>query len=185
MIVGLSGWAGSGKDTIADLMVKELGFTKIAFADPLRNFLLAQDPEVRMDGQPVWVPLGIIIEKYGWNGYKQSPFANGVRKLIQKTGTEAGRGVLGETVWIDAAVKMAEGIENVVFSDARFINEAKAVEWLGGEVVRIEREGVGPANDHASEMEMNDYPFKFHLINNGTPQEALESMKAILGLPRN
>jgi adenylate kinase family enzyme len=36
-IIGLSGPAGSGKDTVADLLVTHCGFTKLAFADPLKN----------------------------------------------------------------------------------------------------------------------------------------------------
>ncbi|MFC5524048.1 hypothetical protein [Polaromonas jejuensis] len=36
-IIGLSGPAGSGKDTVADLLVTHGGFVKLAFADPLKN----------------------------------------------------------------------------------------------------------------------------------------------------
>ena len=35
-IIGLTGPAGCGKDTVADLLVAHAGFTKMAFADPLR-----------------------------------------------------------------------------------------------------------------------------------------------------
>lgn len=37
MIVGLAGLAGSGKDTVADILVKNFGFVKVAFADPLKR----------------------------------------------------------------------------------------------------------------------------------------------------
>lgn len=37
MIIGLMGPKGSGKDTIADVLVSRHGFTKIAFADTLRR----------------------------------------------------------------------------------------------------------------------------------------------------
>jgi len=37
MIVGLLGLAGVGKDTVADFMVKNHGFVKVAIADPLKR----------------------------------------------------------------------------------------------------------------------------------------------------
>ncbi len=37
MIIGLCGPAGSGKDTAADFLVKNHGFAKVAFADPLKR----------------------------------------------------------------------------------------------------------------------------------------------------
>jgi len=55
----------------------------------------------------------------------------------------------------------------IVVSDARFINEFEAVRSRGGEIWRINRPGVGPANDHASEMEAVGYNFDL-TINNDT-----------------
>ena len=39
IIVGVSGFAGSGKDTVADILVEEFGFVKVALADPLKRVL--------------------------------------------------------------------------------------------------------------------------------------------------
>jgi hypothetical protein len=41
VILGLSGDAGAGKDTVADALVAHHGFVKIALADPLKRFLMA------------------------------------------------------------------------------------------------------------------------------------------------
>lgn len=53
MIVGLLGQAGSGKDTVADFMVKHHGFVKVAFADPLKR--ICQDVFGFTDEQ-LWGP---------------------------------------------------------------------------------------------------------------------------------
>lgn len=37
MLLGVSGVAGAGKDTIADMLVEEHGFAKVALADPLKR----------------------------------------------------------------------------------------------------------------------------------------------------
>lgn len=36
-VVAVSGWAGSGKDTLANLLIAEYGFKRIGFADPLKD----------------------------------------------------------------------------------------------------------------------------------------------------
>lgn len=40
MIIGITGKAGSGKDTVADLLVHEHGFVKVAMADPLKRICM-------------------------------------------------------------------------------------------------------------------------------------------------
>lgn len=41
-IVALSGWKGSGKDLIADFLVQNYGFKRVAFADPLKDTVANQ-----------------------------------------------------------------------------------------------------------------------------------------------
>lgn len=176
MIIGLIGWAGVGKDTVADLLEYEYGYTKIAFADPLRDFLYAQDVPVRMDGQANYASVSEVIDRYGWQGYKNSPFAGNMRKLIQVTGTEAGRGQIHENVWVDAAIARAYGLDRVVFSDARFYNEVNAVRRLGGKIIRIHRPGVGPANSHASENEVNSVVPDTIINNDGTEDDLMNKI---------
>ena len=178
--MGLSGWAGSGKDTTADILVEMHGFTKISFADPLRDFLYAQNCTVRMDGREEYWTVKRIIDDYGWQGYKNSPFSNTLRKLIQVTGTEAGREQIDMNVWVNAAVNRAKKAGDVVFSDVRFFNEAFAVQSLGGEIWRVDRAGVGPANDHPSERELDEYPFNRRIQNDGDIENLVDQVSHYL-----
>ena len=50
MIIGISGYATAGKDTIGEILVENHGFRRIAFADKLREVLLALNPIVDLDG---------------------------------------------------------------------------------------------------------------------------------------
>ena len=47
MIIGLTGYAQSGKDSVADILVKNYGYTRIAFADPIRKLLYETNPAVK------------------------------------------------------------------------------------------------------------------------------------------
>lgn len=41
-VVAISGWARSGKDTAAKILIEDYGFNRIAFADPLKNTVAEQ-----------------------------------------------------------------------------------------------------------------------------------------------
>lgn len=178
MIVGLSGYARSGKDEAAKVLVEEYGFTRIAFADKLRDFLLAVDPIVGIDFfDHETYRLSDIIKDFGWDGYKETVDADEIRGLLQRLGTEAGRNVLWDSIWIDAAFHGLDPAGNYVVTDCRFPNEAEAVRERGGSVVRIDRRGVGPANGHASETSLDDYEFDYRIDNSGTLEEYHTAIK--------
>jgi len=180
-IIGLSGFARAGKDETAKVLVEQFGFKQVAFADKLREFLYALNPRVKYEGvedkyaMREW-SVRQVIDEFGWQGYKETGFSNEIRVLLQRLGTEAGRQTLWDTIWIDAAFAGESQDAKIVVSDARFYNEFDAVHKRGGEVWRIERPGVGPANDHASEIEAIDYPRFDRFINNSRDLGYLENM---------
>lgn len=182
-IIALSGFARAGKDETAKVLVEEFGFTQVAFADKLRDMVYALNPivahktfveetdlgSVRAKSTPVYAQ--DVIDVYGWGGYKETEYGTEIRRLLQRLGTEAGRQTLWDTIWIDAALTGFPADAKIVVSDARFYNEFDAVRSRGGEVWRIERPGVGPANDHASEMEAIGYPHFAKTLHNSRDLE--------------
>lgn len=208
-IIALSGFARSGKDEAAKVLVEEFGFKQVAFADKLREMLYQLDPIVaytnarlRVKIKDVYKNLWVdeetpsivpgvsvtvqqVIDAYGWDGYKETKYGAEIRRLLQRLGTEAGRKTLWDSIWIDAALTGLDEDAKVVVSDARFFNEFDAVRARGGYIWRIDREGVGPANDHASEMEAVDYDkFSLYLQNNGTLEEYRELIRNEYSLGR-
>ena len=198
-LVGLSGYARSGKDEAAKVLVEEYGFKRIAFADKLRDFLYALNPIVRHinakvqvktpggknlmldEKTPSTITLGVrlrdVIDRYGWDGYKETPYSQEIRELLQRLGTEAGRQTLWDSIWIDAALHDLDPNGNYVVTDVRFPNEAEAITQRGGRLVRIIRDGVGPANSHASETSLDDYPFIHGLRNDGSLEDFRENVR--------
>lgn len=177
-IVGLSGFARAGKDEVAKTLVEDFGFIQVAFADKLRDMIYALNPIVVGKGteKDVYTNLQSVIDQYGWGGYKETYFVDEIRRLLQRLGTEAGRETLWDTIWIDAAFAGLPQDAKVVVSDARFFNEFDAIRARGGEIWRIERPGVGPANDHASEMEAIDYPHFARTLHNSKDLAYLKAL---------
>lgn len=173
MIVGLTGYARAGKDTAAEVLI-EAGWKRIAFADSLREMLHALNPLIGR-GQ---LRVADIVEMNGWTEAKKW---SEIRQLLQRLGTEAGRNILGESIWIDTALaKVASPLTNYVITDVRYPNEANAIRAMGGWIGRITREGTAPVNAHPSETALDDYPWDWEFHNTGTVEDLREIVKAVL-----
>lgn len=170
MIIGLSGFARSGKDTVANVLVTDLGYERVAFADAIRNILYAMNPQV---GGDRLVPM---VDEYGWDIAKAKPE---VRELLQSLGYAARKNI-NEGVWIEAALYNLDPNKNYVIADVRFTNEADTIRILGGEIWRVERPEVTAVNGHISEVEMSGYTFDEVLSNDGTVEQ-LEFLVKQLG----
>ena len=158
MIIGLSGYAQSGKDTVAELLCLNYGYKRVSFADPMREALMRLNPVINSQ------PLACLVDDYGWDVAKSNPE---VRRLLQVFGTEVGREMFGENFWVDLAFKQAPQ-QRVVFTDVRFPNEAQAIIDKGGQVWRVQREGHKPVNLHTSETAMDNWRFDDLILNHGS-----------------
>ena len=179
-IVGFSGYARSGKDTAAEAL-QGLGFVRISFADVLRDFLYEMNPIIDVEyntGGGGGVRLRQIIDHYGWNGYKDTIFAAEIRRNLQVLGTDCGRKMIGDNVWVDALfnnLPFEDG--KYAIADVRFPNEADGIRARGGKMFRIEREGIGPANDHFSEVALDHYEFDGFIHNDGSVAHFKDSVR--------
>jgi len=175
MIIALSGYGGAGKDSVADVLVEQHGYVRYAWADTLRLAAAALNPIVHVGKKGKAHRYNDVVASVGYNVAKFK-FPE-VRVLLQRLGTEVGRELIGDNVWVDATLNRIkrDGNENgnIVLTDTRFPNEAEAVNCMniGGRwdsyVVRVNRPGVGPAGDHPSETSLDDYPFDFYIDNDG------------------
>lgn len=176
VLIGVAGYAGAGKDALADLLVAHFGFTKISFADPMREIAAAIDPiiaYVKTDdpNEDEILRYTDVVEMFGYDESKM--LYPEMRRFLQRLGTEGGRGILGQDVWVNEAMRRAQAYERVVFADMRFRNEAEAIRAAGGRTIRVERPGVSPANDHASEHDLAKWSFDLHVNNNGTFEDMI------------
>lgn len=164
------GYAQSGKDTAATFL-RDYGYERVAFADPLREMLAAINPLVADTHDPsnLW-RLRRLVDVLGWDVAK-TEFPE-IRGLLQRLGTEAGRVVLGDHIWVDTALRRIEGASRYVFTDVRFPNEAEAIEGRGGVLWRVVRPGTEPVNAHPSETALDGWPAE--IIWNGSDLTGLQ-----------
>jgi len=166
MIIGLSGYARSGKDEVAKILVEDYGYKRIAFADNIRKLLLEVNPQVNGDR------LQHLVNTYGWDVAKSQPE---VRHLLQSIGLGA-RNIFGDSFWIGQVFYAMDDTANYVITDVRFLNEAQTIKNYEGQMWRIKRPGVEPVNNHVSENELDGYPVDKILKNEGT----LEDLRAMV-----
>lgn len=170
MIIGLTGYAQSGKDTVAKILVEKYGFVRVAFADKIRELLYEMDPPVPtgVGSEKHVVGLQNYVDIYGWDVSKQNPT---VRSMLQNLGVGA-RTVFGEWFWIEQAMRGVSYEDNVVVTDVRFTNEAEFIKkYDNAQLWRVTRPGVEAVNNHVSESQMDNYKEDVHLLNTGTLDE--------------
>jgi hypothetical protein len=182
MILGLSGYAQSGKDTAAGFLI-ERGWKRLAFADALRDSVYHLNPFVPMplpDAPDHWARVRDIVDWKGWDVAKvEYPE---IRRLLQRMGTEVGRDLYGENFWVDRVLAQIRGGQNYVITDVRFPNEVEAVHSVGGLVYRIYREGVGAVNSHVSDSGIDDLEIDGILLNDGDLADLEQRVLMAVGL---
>lgn len=171
-LLGLIGKKRSGKDTFAATLVEDLGYVRVAFADPLKEVALAINPIVDVDlGAPEY--LADIVAAHGWEDAKGY---GDVRRFLQELGVAIR--TLDPDFWLNIAKARIEALDSetpVVITDVRFPNEAEAVVELGGDVVRIVRPSIVSTDTHASETALDDYPEMVSIMNEGTLSELADA----------
>ena len=168
-LLGLNGPPGCGKDTAADYLVAKHGFTRVAFADPIRVAALGLDPFVGPG-----VRLSEIVSAYGWDQAKRS--WPEVRRVLQVLGTEAGREIHGDQVWVARAFQRIDDLPAgapVVVPDVRFGNEAVAIRSGGGYIINLRRPHSESTDvmGHPSETESSAIAPDISISNNSTITE--------------
>lgn len=167
-ILGLSGYAGAGKDTAATGLLED-GWAWGSFAAKLKEFSYVIDV-YDCYGRRV----RDMVDAYGWDELKNCD--DWYRAFLQRVGTDGGRDVLGPDVWVDAAMRdLPDG--NVVFTDTRFPNEAAAIRAAGGHVIRITRPGVSAVNAHVSEKALDGTHFDAVIYNDTDPATAQNRLR--------
>jgi len=145
MIIGICGFIGSGKDTIADYLVNFHEFRRESFASTLKDAVAA------VFGWDRTLLEGRTKEAREWREQVDPWWAERLnmpnltpRLMLQLWGTEVCRRGFHDDIWIASLEnKLRTTKDNVVISDCRFPNEIKSIKDAGGMIIRVKR-GVNP-----------------------------------------
>jgi hypothetical protein len=198
-LIGITGVAGVGKDTLADYLVREHKFVKYALADPIKRLLNDRFGWTMEDWQDrAWKERSEI--NAGWKKHGGRHFSP--RSWAQWLGTEVGRFLAGEDVWAhkmadawhaldreivyyrDLAMDPPRG-QLMVVPDVRFDNEARIIGNLGGVVIRVVRQDAKPVEQHASELGVDNRYVHCMVENYGSIPDFLARAEATLEDVRN
>lgn len=139
MIIGLVGFIGSGKGTVADILTRNHGFSKESFADAVKDAIAP------IFGWERHLLEGDTLESRKWRESPDEwwtekfgkPFSP--RYALQLMGTEAGRNVFHTDLWVLSLLRRIDPAKNYVIADVRFPNEIDLIREHAGKVIRVKR----------------------------------------------
>jgi hypothetical protein len=141
MIIGICGFIGSGKDTVADYLVNFHEFRRESFANTLKDAVAA------VFGWDRTMLEGRTKEAREWREQVDPWWAERLamptltpRWVLQYWGTEVCRRSFHDDIWIASLEnKLRTSKDNVVISDCRFPNEIQSIRDAGGKIVWVQR----------------------------------------------
>ena len=182
MIIGMCGLIGTGKDTVADILVNNYNFIKVSFADKLKDgvaTVFSWDREMLE---------GTTDESRTWREQKDEFWSRETnehitpRLVLQMFGTDCMRNGFYNGIWVSIVKQQIinNPNKNFVIPDVRFPNEAKMIKEVNGEVWRICRgqdpqwfisyvkDNIVPTDVHESEWQWAKLDFDCVIHNNDT-----------------
>lgn len=195
-LIGLGGKLRAGKDAVGDYLEEKHDFVKLGMSDALNEALLKLNPIIPRDDWEGTHPNTFIRYKdlHDAVGYVEAKKNPEVRRLLQMLGTEVGREMIDQDVWVKIAEKKilehwANG-KSVVITAMRFPNEIEMLERLGGFSVWVERPTADRLGDtqgdevqigaHASENSVSEVDFQFTLLNDSTLDALYAKVEEVL-----
>lgn len=149
-LIGLMGKIGSGKTTVAQILVNNYGFVKVSFADALKQMLV-----------------NAKIITYDEAFVNKTPYA---REMLQKIGTDLIRNQIDKDFWVKQTAILIDklrkkGIDKIVIDDVRFPNEHQFVINQDGIIVKVVDPNGNGLDNHESESYVDSLPHNFLISN--------------------
>ena len=184
MIIGISGKAGSGKDTAAKMLEVLYANPNISYEDfANRRYKNFTDIQIVHFADTLKETAQVLFRIGEWETNTQEGkkttinwIGKTVRELLQGIG-QGLRDAIDFDIWVKILFANTEGWSNYIIADVRYPNEIKAIKERNGILLRIDREGAGAGN-HSSETALDDYKeWDVHIENNGSIEDLFEAMR--------
>jgi hypothetical protein len=203
MIIGVCGFIGSGKDTIADYLVNIHEFRRESFANTLKDAVSSVFgwDRILLEGRTKEARQWREEIDHWWAERLDMPTLT-PRWVLQYWGTEVCRKGFHDDIWIASLEnKLRNSRDHVVISDCRFPNEIQSIRNAGGKIVWVKRgqlpewyETAFSANQghnwalqklkikkiHASETAWIGTQFDFEIDNNSTIDDLYQQIQKLV-----
>lgn len=204
MIIGICGFIGSGKDTIADYLVNFHEFRRESFASTLKDAVASVFgwDRTMLEGRTKAAREWREEVDQWWADRLDMPTLT-PRWVLQYWGTEVCRKAFHDDIWIASLEnKLRNSKDHIVISDCRFPNEIESIKNAGGIIVWVKRgelpdwyesaiKGNAGSNVHLNELKMRKIhasewawvgtKFDYVLENNGSIDELYNKAESIVG----
>jgi len=196
-LIGITGYKGSGKTTIANILVEDFGYESRALADILRielfallkdDFRVSEKRHALEMGEISSIDVPYFHNEWGFDEFlfmlevqKRHPIdqvSSWPRSLMMGWGNMK-RDLCGEDYWIDQVPLKPL----VVIPDVRYLNEAKKIKEEGGSIIRVHRDGY-VSDGHATETEQEMIKSDYTIYNNGTKEQLRSIVRNIFSLEK-
>jgi hypothetical protein len=179
MIIGITGKKFNGKDTISDYIVCKYKFTKIAYAEPLkevcRNLFNFTDEQLYGNKKEELDPFWNITPRQAFQYIGTDMIRNNMEGLV--------KGV-NNNFWVKCLEKrildlISRGVTNIIVSDIRFENEAALIKKFNGYVIKVIR-NISNNDNHSSEVEIDNIQEDILIENKGTLEKLYSKIDSYL-----
>ena len=187
MIIGISGKAGSGKDTAAKMLEVLYANPDISYEDFInKRYKNFADIQIVHFADSLKETAQVLFRIGEWETNTQEGkkttinwIGKTVRELLQGIG-QGLRDAIDPNLWIKILFANTEGWTNYIIADVRYPNEIKAIKERNGILLRIDRKGTGAGN-HSSETALDNYKeWDVHIENNSSIEDLFEAMKIFI-----
>ena len=141
MIIGITGFIGSGKDTVANYLTTFHGFRRLSFACALKDAVASVfgwDREMLEGTSKCSREWRETVDAW-WAARLDIPDLT-PRWVLQYWGTDVLRNHFHNDIWVASIEhKLLNTNDDIVITDCRFKNEIEAIKKANGITIRVER----------------------------------------------
>ena len=187
MIIGISGKAGSGKDTAAKMLEVLYANPDISYEDFVnKRYKDFADIQIVHFADSLKETTQVLFRIGEWETNTQEGkkttidwIGKTVRELLQGIG-QGLRDAIDPNLWVKILFANTEDWSNYIIADVRYPNEVYAIKKRNGILIRIDRKGAGAGN-HSSETALDNYKeWDVHIENNGSIEDLFETMRIFI-----